>query len=110
MPRRGRGEGSISFRQDRKIWQGVVTIGYDAKGKRKRRVVYGKTKQELQNKLTRLQGQKLDGTLGDPCKLRLSEYLQQWLDNSAARSVRESTLASYRDVVRLHVDPHVGGV
>jgi len=62
---RGRGGGSISFRKDRNIWQGVITIGYDAAGKRKRRVVYGKTRREVQEKITRLQGQQLDGTLGE---------------------------------------------
>ena len=54
--RRGRGEGSISYRKDRRIWQGVLTIGYDDRGRRKRRVIYGRTKQDVQDKMTRLQG------------------------------------------------------
>ena len=108
--RRGKGEGSISYREDRKIWQGVVTIGYDGTGKRKRRVVYGKTRKEVQDKLTRLQGQKLDGTLVDLCKLRLSEYLAHWLENTARRTVRQSTYASYEAIVRRHVNPHIGGI
>lgn len=108
--RRARGAGSISYRKDRKIWQGVVTIGYDANGKRKRRVVYGQTRQEVQDQLTRLQGQKLDGTLGDLCKLRLSEFLDQWLQNTARRTVRTQTYNSYESIVRLHINPYIGGV
>jgi integrase len=108
--RRGRGEGSLAFRKDKGCWQGAITVGYDAHGKRKRRTVYGKTKREVQDKLTRLQGQKLDGTLGDTCKLTVANYLDQWLDNTARRTVRETTLASYRTLVRLHIHPHIGGV
>src|SRR5258706_8843725 len=48
--RRGRGEGGIYRRSDG-TWCGSVSLGYDANGKRKRRVVYGDTKQEAQEKL-----------------------------------------------------------
>ncbi|MEX2287745.1 MAG: site-specific integrase [Planctomycetaceae bacterium] len=108
--RRGRGEGSITHRPDKNCWQGVLTIGYDAQGRRKRRVVYGPTRKSVQDKLTRLQGQKLDGTLGDLCKLRLAEYLDQWLENCAKRTVRETTYVSYEVLVRLHIKPHLGGI
>jgi len=108
--RRGRGVGSISFRKDRNIWQGVITIGYDATGKRKRRVVYGKTRREVQEKMTRLQGQQLDGTLGELCKLRVAEYLEQWLQNTARRTLRPTTYHSYASIVRLHINPYIGGI
>lgn len=108
--RRGRGEGSITHRPDKGCWQGVITIGYDAQGRRKRRVVYGASRQAVQNKLTRLQGQKLDGTLGDLCKLRLGEYLDHWLENVAKRTARETTCVSYEVLIRLHIKPHIGGI
>lgn len=110
MKRRGRGEGCIGYRKDRNCWQGVVTIGYDATGKRKRRVVYGATKQAVQAKLVRMHGQKLDGNLVNPCKLRLGEYLDQWLENTAKRTVRSTTYESYETLSRLHLKPHLGGV
>jgi len=108
--RRARGGGSISFRKDRNIWQGVITIGYDGQGKRRRRVVYGPTRQAVQQKLTRLQGQKLDGTLGELCKLNLAEYLEHWLQNTARRTVRQQTFNSYQSLVRRHINPYIGGV
>ena len=108
--RRGRGEGSITYRSEKDCWQGVVTIGYDAQGKRKRRVVYGPTRQAVQDKLTRLQGQKLDGTLGELCKLRVGEYLDQWLENTALRTVRRTSYNAYETLVRCHIKPYLGGV
>ncbi len=41
--RRGRGEGSIFRRRDG-VWTGTMTVGYDERGKRRRRAVYGATK------------------------------------------------------------------
>ena len=32
--RRGRGEGSLYWDEQRKRWRGEITIGYDARGKR----------------------------------------------------------------------------
>ena len=47
--RRGRGEGSITRRGDGR-WQAAVSLGYED-GKRKRRFLYGDTKEELAKQL-----------------------------------------------------------
>src|SRR5438128_12137394 len=54
MPRsrRGRGEGSIYQRGDG-IWTTSISLGYDGNGKRLRRVLYGDSKAEVQQKLRR---------------------------------------------------------
>jgi integrase len=49
--RRGRGEGTIYQRPDG-LWCGAVTVGYDVRGKRRRRAVYASTKHEVQQKLS----------------------------------------------------------
>jgi hypothetical protein len=46
MAKRGNGEGSIYYRNSDRKWVGSVTLG---KGKRK--VIYGKTRKEVQEKL-----------------------------------------------------------
>ena len=61
--RRGNGEGS-NYQRANSRWEAVISIGYGADGKRKRRTVYGWTKKEVQDKLTKLQSNKLNGTLG----------------------------------------------
>ena len=47
MSKRGNGEGSIYFQDSRQRWAGAVTLD---NGKRK--VLYGKTRQEVAKKLT----------------------------------------------------------
>jgi integrase len=108
--RRGRSEGSVFFRESDKQWVGSISLGYDGTGKRKRRTVYGATKQEAQEKLRHLQGEADTGTLADAEKLTVGAYLQRWLDNTAKNTVRATTLERYEVLVRLHLKPILGGV
>lgn len=107
--RRGRGEGSVFRRRDG-LWCGSVTTGYDAQGKRKRRVAYGATKGEVLEKLVRLRGDMLAGALGDPQRLTVATFLQRWLQDVARPSVRASVHRRYTDIVRLRIVPQIGGV
>lgn len=107
--RRGNGEGSIHQRSD-KLWAGTISLGFGGDGKRKRRTVYGKTKKEVAAKLMKLQSEKLDGGLLDAPRMTAAAWLDRWLDAFAAQSVRASTLASYRQIVRLHISPEIGGI
>ena len=51
---RGRGEGGIYQRADGQ-WCASVSLGYYENGKRKRRVIYGATKKEVQGELRKVQ-------------------------------------------------------
>lgn len=46
----GRGEGSIQQRPDG-TWRAAISLGTSPEGKRRRKDIYGKTKQEVQKKL-----------------------------------------------------------
>ena len=48
--RRGRGEGGVYRRADG-TWAGIVSLGYGPDGKRRRKFVYGATKQEALEKI-----------------------------------------------------------
>ncbi len=111
MPRsrRGYGEGSIHQRTDGR-WSAIISLGYDEKGKRKRQYVYGATKKEVQDKLSRLQNSKVDGTLCATNRLTLATYLDHWLKDAVTPSVRPTTYICYEGVVRNQIKPHIGGV
>lgn len=107
--RRGNGEGSI-FQRSNGYWVGTINIGYDEAGKRRRKTIYGGTKKEVQDEMTRLQSRKLDGTLGDAGRLTVGEFLDSWLEDSAKPTIRATTHASYEGVIRLHIKPRLGGL
>lgn len=110
MKRRGRGEGSIFFRQDRNLWCGVLTAGYDANGKRRRRVVYGATKAKVLEKMARTKHAALTGMLGEPSKLTVAQFLTRWLEDAARPAIREATYRQYEGLIRVHITPRLGGV
>lgn len=108
--RRGRGEGNISYREDKKLWTAQLSLGFDGGGKRVRKTVYGATKQEVAEKLRRLQSDHDAGRLADAEDLTVREYLTRWLQNTARESVQGSTWERYRQLVEIYLVPILGGV
>jgi len=104
--RRGSGEGTISYRQNEGRWEGRYSVE-TLKGL-KRRVVYGKTYAEARAKLAKAIAERDAGLVFDAENLTVSEYLKNWLKNTAKGSVRPSTYARYEQIVRKHLVPTVG--
>lgn len=90
--RRGRGEGSIFERADG-LWVTSISLGYDDKGKRCRRTIYGKTKAEVQGKLRRLHDDAVTGRLTDAPALTVKEWLARWLETCKGRLAPKPTCA-----------------
>jgi integrase len=84
-------------------------MGLDGKGRR-RRTVYGKTKEEAQRKLREVQVEADAGTLADAGKLTVREYLTRWLETTARAKVHATTFARYQELVVLHIVPRRGGL
>ena len=70
--KRGNGEGSIFKRNDGK-WCGVVTNGRDNEGKLKRLYYYGKSRQEVADKILKTQSELKTGTYIEPTKMKFRE-------------------------------------
>lgn len=98
------------YRRADGLWVGSVSSGYRPDGKRKRRNVYGETKQEAQEKLRKLQAEADAGTLADAGKLTVGEYLGRWLETTAKVRVRPTTFVRYKELVELHTIPNIGRI
>ena len=108
--RRGNGEGALYQRADGQ-WCASVTVGHDANGKRRRRVIYGATQDAVVQKLKELYASSLTGPLHvQPGRLTVGEYLDHWLENVARPRNRPSTYRLYEGLLRLHVKPRIGGL
>jgi len=98
------------FRRRDGVWAGSLTVGYDERGTRKRRTVYGATKGDVLEKLVRLRADALAGVLGDPQRLTVATFLHRWLEDVARPSVRASVHRRYTEIVRLRIVPQIGGI
>jgi integrase len=75
MGRRGNGEGSITRRKDG-LYMGRYTVQTAAGPKRK--ALYGKTRQEVAEKLTRAMADRDDGLFFDADNLKVSTWSGGW--------------------------------
>jgi integrase len=107
--RRARGEGSIHRRKDG-LWTAALTVGYDQNGKRKRKWIYGKTRQVVRQELTRLQSAALSGTLPKATRWTVAGFLEHWFEGTARTALRKSTVARYEGTIKRHIIPHLGGI
>jgi integrase len=102
MSRRSNGEGSIYQRGDGR-WCASVRLGS------MRRVVYGRTRQEVARRLADVQRAAHQGRLVAPSRLTVGAFLTMWLDAHSAR-LGPATRAGYEDVIRQHITPTLGSM
>ena len=106
--RRGDGEGSITRRKDGR-WQGSALIGYDREtGKPIRKYFYGKTRKEVQRKLSEIIPEVHAGTYREPANITVAEWFTTWLNVYMKPSLRPTTWESYRYQVEGHIVPALG--
>jgi integrase len=107
MGRRGNNEGSISRRKDGR-WMGRYTV--HTAGGPKQRAVYGKTREDAAEKLTKAMADRNGGFLYDAGKQTVGEYLTRWLADSVQDTVRQRTYERYESIVRVHLVPTIGRI
>ena len=82
---------------------------YTAEG-RKRRTLYGRTRQEVANKLAKSLSDREDGIIFDAGKTTVREYLSRWLSDSVKGTVRTSTFERHEQIIRVHLVPTLGRI
>jgi integrase len=82
---------------------------HTAKGP-KYRYLYGKTRREVDEKLTRAKADRNGGLVFDSGKLTLAEYMERWLRDSARNRLRPKTYKDYEGLTRVHIVPALGRI
>src|SRR5215467_12861714 len=105
--RRVNGDGSVYKRQQDGYWVGAF-YARTTSGARKRVVVYGKTLDEVRDKLGKAQQQARAGVPVPDEPWRLGPYLEYWLENFVKRNRRPATYNLYEMNIRLYLIPGLG--
>ena len=106
--RRPQGEGSV-YRLPDGRWRGVVNLGWHD-GKRRRKYITRGSQAEVVRELRRLTAAAEAGRLPIARAPTLGQWLERYLDEVAAASVRPSSLRRYRQELRLYIAPALGKV
>ncbi len=107
MSRRGRLEGSI-YQRGNGRWVGTLDLGWED-GKRKRKSVYGPSRQAVRDKLQTVQQSIAGGLAPAPERLTVGGYLADWLE-AAKPTIRPATFESYATITKLHLVPALGRI
>ena len=76
----------------------------------KRKTIYGKTRAEVAEKLTKAMSERDSGLVFDADNLKVGEYLKRWLSDSVKDTVKQTTYESYERIARVHLVPTLGRI
>jgi integrase len=90
-------------------WAVVIEVGRDPQtGKRRQKWFAHKTRREAEAHLAQIVAAMQGGGWTPPAKVRLGDFLDQWLRDYAAGAVGPVTLRNYADIIRVHLKPALG--
>jgi site-specific recombinase XerD len=74
----------------------------------KRKALYGKTREEVADKLVDALKARKDGLPLPGARLTVAKYLADWLEQSARPKLKPATYRSYEQLIRLYLTPALG--
>lgn len=108
--KRGHGEGTIYQRKDGR-WCSQITVRIDpVTGKPKRKTLYGRTRREVADELTRIRHELATGTYIEPATCTLGEWLDRWMSQYKKGELKRSTYENYEQIIRAHIKPGLGNI
>lgn len=106
---RGKGEGSVYKRASDGLWCGSLELP-SADGKRRRKTITGKSKNDVIRKLSDAKIQLRQRGDLPTAGQTVGQWLTYWLEHVAGKELRPYTVANYRTVLTNHVIPVIGKV
>jgi integrase len=108
VAKNGNGEGGITHHRKSGLYMARYTVQTPTGPKRK--TLYGKTRREVDEKLTAAKADWDRGLLFDADSLTVGRYLERWLADSVRDTVKAITYETYERLMRLHLIPTLGRV
>lgn len=102
--RRSKGEGSI-FQRSNGLWVAQINL---PSGKRK--VKYSRNQKAVREWLLSQRDALKRGMLVEADKITVSDFIDRYMSDVAAHTLRPKTFESYEYIVRLHIKPEIGNV
>ena len=105
--RRPAGDGLVRKRADGR-WEGRIVAGHKEDGSPIFRSVFAHTQKEVMRKLHNQIETYRDVELTEESNMTLGEWLDKWLSDYMALTIRESTMDSYKIMTQHYIKPYLG--
>ena len=110
MPkRRPSGDGMVRKRTTDGRWEGRIVVGHKENGLPIYQTVLASTQKELTSKLNSYRESFKGVNLTEDSRMSLGAWLDKWLDEHMAFTLRPSTLKGYRHIIKDYIKPQLGG-
>lgn len=103
MSKRPHGEGTITYWEEKKLWVAKFTL---PNGKRKTK--YGKTQKEVKEWLREQIEAVSNGVWVEKENITFSDFIDRYMSDVAAHTLRPKTIESYASLIRIHIKPALG--
>ena len=87
-------------------WAAQVDVGWK-NGRRQRKLLYGRTRREVQDQLRAALKTKQEGMLRAGPRQMTGQFLRKWLEDSVKPSVRPATYSMYWHLTTRHLIPNL---
>ncbi|GHV40072.1 site-specific integrase [Clostridia bacterium] len=101
-------ERNIYYDTERELYYVNFDYGKDETGKRVKSAKTFKKKSEAKKALTIFEAGRISKTIVAPTFVKLSEWLEYWLNTIKAARCEETTLYGYRNIINKHLVPALG--
>ena len=105
--RRPSGDGMVRKREDGR-WEGRIVVGHKKNGDSIFRYLSAGTQKELMKQLHHSIEEYRGVDLSEDSKMPLGQWLDRWLEEYIAPTVRETTLRGYRKLIDSYLRPRLG--
>ena len=105
--RRPAGDGLVRKRADGR-WEGRIVVGHKEDGSPIFRSVFARTQKEVMRKLHNQIETYRDVELTEESNMTLGEWLDEWLSDYMALTIRESTMDGYKIMTQHYIKPYLG--
>ena len=90
-------------------WEGRIVVGHKENGLPIYQTILASTQKELTFKLNSYRESFKGVNLTENSRMSLGAWLDKWLDEYMAMTLRPSTLKGYRHIINDYIKPHLGG-
>lgn len=105
--RRPSGDGMVRKREDGR-WEGRIVVGHKKNGDPIHRYVLARTQKGLAVKLHDCIEMYRDADITEDLNMTLGEWLDRWINEYMIFTIRESTLDSYKAMIKNQIKPYLG--
>ena len=105
--RRPSGDGMVRKREDGR-WEGRIVVGHKEDGDPIFQYVLAPTQKALLAKLHQNIETFRDVELTENSRMTLAQWLDRWMEDYAADTLRPNTLRSYEQYIRCYIKPYLG--